>query len=418
MNFARGGGVLESVGNNQKTKEYSMTSVSARSYVAAGLATAIAGVAVASPVLAQSQFHLPAVSGNVELASEVSAVAQHAVSTGAVEVKQIGDAVLHVMASVPHEAATAATTLPGGPLVKQAAVTAVARAVTAVIAANQASSITVHRDSAASPAVSAALPGLPDLQGILGVPLLVADIPVDIAQAAVKGVNEATRGLSNVLFGLGTGDQDEVQFGISQITSAIPDAINRAVGNVQADVNAIEAAVGFNTDAVDSAAVARVVKMADAKNPGAVAVAPKSLNPPKAAAPTKADPTKADPTKGTDTTKGDATADATKGTDSTKPDSTKPDTTKDTTAESSTKPADSKPDTTKPSDHSSTAEHHNAPSTANAAAANKGATKAGASAHNGHTAGAASHPGGSAAKHSAGAGAGAGAKKGGAKGGK
>ena len=49
-----------------------MTSVSARSYVAAGLATAIAGVAVASPVLAQSQFHLPAVSGNVELASEVS----------------------------------------------------------------------------------------------------------------------------------------------------------------------------------------------------------------------------------------------------------------------------------------------------------------------------------------------------------
>ena len=61
-----------------------MTSVSARSYVAAGLATAIAGVAVASPVLAQSQFHLPAVSGNVELASEVSSVAQHAVSTGAV----------------------------------------------------------------------------------------------------------------------------------------------------------------------------------------------------------------------------------------------------------------------------------------------------------------------------------------------
>ena len=279
-----------------------MTSVSARSYVAAGLATAIAGVAVASPVLAQSQFHLPTVSGNVELASEVSSVAQHAVSTGTIEVKQIGDAVLHVMASAPHEAATAATTLAGGPLVKQAAVTAVARAVTAVVAANQAGSITVHRDSASSPAVSAALPGLPNLQGILGVPLLVADIPVDVAQAAVKGVNEATRGLSNVLFGLGTGDQDEVQFGISQITSAIPDAINRAVGNVQADVNAIATALGFNTDAVDSAALAGVAKMADAKNPGAVAVAPKSLNPPKPAAPTKADPTKADATKGDTTT--------------------------------------------------------------------------------------------------------------------
>jgi hypothetical protein len=384
------------------------------------LATAIAGVAVASPVLAQSEFHLPTVSGNVDLASEVSSVTKHAVSTGTIEVKQIGDAVLHVMASVPHEAATAATTLPGGPLVKQAAVTAVARAVTAVIAANQAGSITVHRDSAASPAVSAALPGLPDLQGILGVPLLVADIPVDIAQAAVKGVNEATRGLSNVLFGLGTGDQDEVQFGISQITSAIPDAINRAVGNVQADVNAIATALGFNTNAVDSAAVARVVKMADAKNPGAVAVAPKSLNPPKPAAPTKADPTKGtDATKGTDTTKGGttpeaATSESTKA-DTTKPADTKPADTKSDTTKPDTKPADSKSDTTKPSDHSSTAEHHNAPSTANAAAANKGATKAGASAHNGHTPGTASHAGGSAAKHSAGAGA---KKGGGAKGGK
>ena len=193
-----------------------MTSVSARSYVAAGLATAIAGVAVASPVLAQSEFHLPTVSGNVDLASEVSSVTKHAVSTGTIEVKQIGDAVRHVMASVPHEAATAATTLPGGPLVKQAAVTAVARAVTAVIAANQAGAVTVHRDSASSPAVSAALPGLPDLQGILGVPFLVLDIPVDIAQAALKGVNEASLGLSGVLFGLGIGDQDIVQIGIGQ----------------------------------------------------------------------------------------------------------------------------------------------------------------------------------------------------------
>jgi hypothetical protein len=59
-----------------------MISVSARSYIAAGLATAIVGVAVVSPVLAQSQIHLPTVAGNVELASEVSSVAQHAVSTG------------------------------------------------------------------------------------------------------------------------------------------------------------------------------------------------------------------------------------------------------------------------------------------------------------------------------------------------
>ena len=112
---------------------------------------------------------------------------------------------------------------------------------------------------------------------------------------------------------------------MSQITSAIPDSINLAVSNVQADVNAIANALGFNTDAVDSAALAGVAKVADAKNPGAVAVAPKSLNQPKPDAPTKADPTKAAPTKadatkgtdttkGTDSTKGDATADATKAT--------------------------------------------------------------------------------------------------------
>ena len=92
-----------------------MISVSARSYVAAGLATAIAGVAVASPMLVQSQIHLPAVSGNVELASEVSALTQHAVSSGTTEVKQITDAVRHVVASAPHGAATAATDLAGDP---------------------------------------------------------------------------------------------------------------------------------------------------------------------------------------------------------------------------------------------------------------------------------------------------------------
>ena len=206
-----------------------MTSVSARSYVAAGLATAIAGVAVASPVLAQSNIHLPTLSGDVELASEVSSVAQHAVSSGTIEVKQITDAVRHVVASAPHGAATAATDLAGGPLVKKAAVTAVARAVTAVVAANQASApggVTVHRNSASSPAVSAALP---NLQGILGVPFLVLDIPVDIAQSAFQALSDASFGLSGVLFGLGIGDQDLVQTGLDEIGSSLPDNINQAV---------------------------------------------------------------------------------------------------------------------------------------------------------------------------------------------
>ncbi|HEY6574545.1 MAG TPA: hypothetical protein VI029_06360, partial [Mycobacterium sp.] len=343
-----------------------MTSVSARSYVAAGLATAIAGVAVASPVLAQSEIHLPAVSDNVDLASEVSSATQHAVSTGTIEVKQIGDAVRHVMASAPHEAATAATALPGGPLIRKAAATAVTRAVTAVVAANPAGSVTVHRDSASSPAVTAALPSL---RGILGIPALALAIPVDSAEGVLDGADEATLGLGNVLFGLGTGDNDTVRFGINEIASAIPDGINEGVSRVTSDVQAIASALGFNFDAADRAALAGVAKVADAKNPGAVNVAKPD------------DATKPDTTKPA-TTKPEATKPGTTKSDTT-PESTKPDTTKPADA----KPADTKSDTTKPSNHSTTAEHHTGAATVKDAG-DKGATKAGASAHNGHTPGA------------------------------
>jgi hypothetical protein len=396
-----------------------MTSVSARSYVAAGLATAIAGVAVASPVLAQSNIHIPTISGDVELASEVSSVAQHAVSSGTIEVKQITDAVRAVVASAPHGAATAATDLAGGPLVKKAAVTAVARAVTAVVAANQASApggVTAHRDSASSPAVSAALPGLPNLQDILGVPFLVLDIPVDIAQSSFQALSDASFGLSGVLFGLGVGDQGLVQDGLDEIASSLPDNINQAVSNVQADVDAIAHALGFNFDTADRAALAGVAKVADVKKPGAVAVSkPDDVTKPDVTKPDASkDTTKPDTTKNTtkpDTTKNTTKPDTTKP-DTTKPDTTKPDTTKDTTA-ASTK--DSTKDSTKPSNHSSTTEHQTGAATVKNAG-DKGATKAGASATNGHTPGAASHAGGTGAKHSAGAG--AGAKKGGSKGGK
>jgi hypothetical protein len=379
------------------------------------LATAIAGVAVASPVLAQSAFHLPAVSGNVELASQVSSVAQRAVSDGVIEVKEISDAVRHVVASAPHGAATAAADLAGGPLVKKAAVTAVARAVTAVVAANSAAgAVTLHRDSASSPAVAAAVP---NLQSVLGIPFLVADIPVDIAQSAFQALSDASFGLSGVLFGLGIGDGALVQDGINEIASSLPDNINQAVTNVTADVQAIADALGLNFDAADRDALTRVAKVADAKNQGAVAVAKKSPGT-GAEDTTKPDTTKPDTTKGEttkpDATKGDTTegADATKG-ETAKPDATKGETTKPDATKSDTTKGETKPDTTKPS-NSSTAEHHTGAATVKDAG-DKGATKAGTSAHNGHTPGAASHPGGTGAKHTSAAGA---KKGGGAKGGK
>jgi hypothetical protein len=355
--------------------------VSERSYIVAGLATAIAGVAVASPVLAQSQIHLPTVAGNVELASEVSSVAQHAVSTGAVEVSQISDAVRHVVASAPHGAATAATDLAGGPLVEKAAVTAVARAVTAVVAASRNSSVGgvgVHRDSASSPAVAAAAP---NLQGILGIPLLALDIPLDVAQSAFQALTDASAGLSQALFGLGTGDSAIAQFGLGEIASSIPDAVMQVVDLTAVDVKAIASALGFNVDAADRNALAGIAKVADAKNQAAVKKSLEQAKPDTAP--------KRDISNGAGATKDGATKDG----------ATKPESTKDGAA--------AKPEATKSSSHSSTAAHHTGAATVKDAGDKgaTGATKAGGSAHHGHPPGAASHPGGSGAKHSDGAGA-------------
>jgi hypothetical protein len=402
--------------------------VSARSYVAAGLATAVAGAMVASPMLAQRQVQLPSVSSaSVELSAFVSdaeRAAEHAMSDAAVGVRAVRNVVAQAAGSAPQATATAAAGLKSNPLMKAAAVTVVAKAVHSVAAASSnhaTNAAAVQRNAATSPAAAAALPGLPDLSRILAVPALIADIPVDIAQSEFSALDDASTGLSNVLFGLGIGDMDEVQTGFQQIADSLPNNFMHAVDFVTQDVQAIGDALGFggfagfgNVPANDlSPAVA-------AKRQGALAVTDKPIQKPDAVdAPKDGTTTKAadTPTKAGDTSKADASTKAdsttkaddstkadstTKADDSTKADSTTKadDSTKadDTTkADSTTKTDDAKGGTQSTSDSSTSTAHQNAPSSVNGSVKNSGATKTENAGHTGAASGTSSRGGGSAA---------------------
>ena len=215
----------------------------------------------------------------------------------------------------------------------------------------------MHRDGATSPAVGAALPSL---QGILGIPLLIAAIPVEVAGGAFDVVTEVSLGLGVILAGLGTGDNAEVQEGINFIETEVPKAINQTVQLVSQAVGDVAKALGVNVDAADRDQLARAASVADEKTEGALGVVKKPFEQPKPADTTTPDTTK-DTTKG-DTTKGDTTKGATPSPTPPRPTRTKPDAPSDTTKADTTKgltpPRD---DATKPSGHSSTAVHHAAP---------------------------------------------------------
>ena len=87
-----------------------MTIVSSRSYIAAGLAAAMAGMVMTSPMLAQRPSHLPTVSSaRVELSSLASGASEEAV----VDAQKVHEALRHIAASVPREALTASTGVAG-----------------------------------------------------------------------------------------------------------------------------------------------------------------------------------------------------------------------------------------------------------------------------------------------------------------
>ncbi|MGY4652161.1 hypothetical protein ACVWWN_005957 [Mycobacterium sp. URHB0021] len=347
-----------------------MIGVSARSYVAAGLATAIAGAAVASPALAQKAVQLPSVSSaGVELSAFVSDAereAQHAMSDAAVGVKAVANVVHRAAGSAVQGTATAAAGFKNNPLVQAAAVTVVAKAVNAVVdsKSNHATNTAAVQNNAAiapvaatSPAVTAAFPDLPDLSRIVAVPLLLADIPVVLTSEALSTLGEdAGSGLRNVLEGFAFGDIKEVQQGFQQIGNTIPDFLNRANTDFQELTRRVEEAFGVDTGVDDGDAVVSAMKAIDAKSSGTV------------------DSAKADDAKGGTKTTDTKAADSTNAADAKRTD-------------------DAKGGTHSTSKSSTAAGHQNAPSSVNGTAKKNGATKSENAADNGASSGRTSHGG-------------------------
>lgn len=395
-----------------------MIGVSARSYVAAGLATAVAGVALASPVLAQSQVRPSVSSSSVELSafgSEAERAAERGISDAAVGVMAATNVVAQAAESAAQGKATAAAGLKSNPLMQAAAVTVVANAVQAVADSKQnyvSNAAAVQSDSVTSPAVApshavtAAFPGLPGLNRIVAIPLLLADIPVVLTSEALFSLGQNTGfGLRNVLEGFAFGDMDEVKRGFQQIGNTIPDFLNRANTDIVQLTRRVQQVFSVDTGVGNGDAVASAIKAFDAKSQGTV-------NSAKSADSIKAD----DSTKTAGAAK---TAGATKAGHSTK-------------VADNTSAADDANVGTVPTSKPSTGGHENAPSSVNGTVKNSGATKSQNTARNGAASGMMSHGGnastsgtsvsgarGSVTKHAASAGdsgskhPAAGAKKGG-----
>jgi hypothetical protein len=248
-----------------------MIGVSARSYVAAGLATAIAGAMVATPVLARTQVSLPPVpSANVELSAFVSfaeRTAAQAMSEAAVEITAAKNAATSV-GPAPQE--TPAGVMSS--LLQQAAATpSVANGAATVPSpsTNHASNTLQGSSSVNAPAATAAT--LSPLQAIIALPLLLSAIPVIVTAQALETTGEdAAFGTVDVLAGLALGNTTEVNDGFALIGNTFGDFAKATM----ADFAALEAQLApFDSDTASSAnVVASVLKSPGAVTPSSSAV--------------------------------------------------------------------------------------------------------------------------------------------------
>jgi hypothetical protein len=193
-----------------------MIGVSARSYVAAGLATAITGAMVVTPVLAHTQqVALPSVqSANVELSSFVSFAentASHALKEAAVGVSAVKNAVDSVAPSSHGTTAAAGVTASGAATVPTASTTHASN--TAAVQGG---------NSVNAPAAAAAPPN--PLQAIVSGALLLSAIPVIVtAQALVTSGEDAGFGTLDALVGLATNNMTEANAGFKLIGQTFSD---------------------------------------------------------------------------------------------------------------------------------------------------------------------------------------------------
>jgi hypothetical protein len=231
-----------------------MIGVSARSYVAAGLATAITGAIVATPVLARTQVALPSVpSANVELSAFVSLAeraAAHAMSEAAVDVAAVKNAASSVGSAPP---GTTVGTLSNS-LKQAAAVTSrVNGATVPSTGTNHAPNVTAVQGSNAVNAPAAIAATLSPLQAIIALPLLLSTIPVIVTAQALETTGEdAAFGTVDVLAGLALGNTTEVNEGVALIGDTFGDFAKATL----ADFAALQAQLApFLSDTANSANV-------------------------------------------------------------------------------------------------------------------------------------------------------------------
>ncbi len=393
-----------------------MVSVSARSYLAAGLVTAMAGVAVIGPLAAQRQVHLPNVlSANVKLSSAETALSKTEMAVADLAINAVTDVEKAGRqkaqgGSASPAAVPAATAAVSAPDAKTATVHALANVALAVDARPSSQHVAGAAAVQPNPAASAAATAGPSPSAIIAVPLLVADIGLDITFALFAIPNNLLSNTGALVFHLVT-HQGDFQDDLRAIANVIPHDLGLLASDVSADIRSIGDALGLDANGFGGNAVATLAAGASTSSrvvgaASLVNVAPKSVEKPGAvhAKPdVKGDTTDVEApqrhTNEPDTTKGD-----TKTADAAKANAAKGDTTKDET----TKAAAGKGDTAKPGAHSastgssastaSSAEHSTVSS-----AAKGSSTRSGTSARTHRTPGASSHAGGSGAKNGSGA---------------
>jgi trimeric autotransporter adhesin len=373
-----------------------VTSISARSYVAAGLATAMATPAMIGLMAAQGHIHLPNFSSaSVALSSAETALPKAQMAVASLVVKTVTDAEKVQQMAHGDSASASLTAQPA------------AAAVSTPDAKTETLSVLANAARAAQPAAGAAAAVQPSsaavstaaadgISGIIAVPALVVNVGLDVLGEANQAVADVIFDISNADFALATGQTDlpgAIKMGMDSIGASLRADVADAMARVQEDVAAIRDSLGIRSAAAAAQAPA---DSAVAGTGSTVSAATKSLTKQGAVHPNpvvKGDTTKADAPQGHTTqpgaSQGDtASADTTKG-ETTTADSAKVDTAKASVPSTSTV--------------SSTSTASNAGHSTAGSSAVKSTAQSGTSVRKHRAAGASSHAGGSGANKGVGA---------------
>ena len=377
-------------------------SITARSYVAAGLATAMAGSAMIGLMTAQAHIHLPNFSSaSVALSSVDTALPKAQMAVASLVVKTVADA--EKVQRMAHGDSASAS--PAAQPAAAAASTRDAKTGTLSVLANAARAMHVSpgtqpaagagavqpRSAAVSTAAAAAGGAL----GIIAAPALVVNIGLDVLGEANQAVADVIFDISDADFALATGRTDfpgAIKMGSDSIGESLRGDIADAMARVQEDVAAIRGSLGLGSAASAQAPAGSAV----AGTGSSASAATKSL--------TKQGSVHANPVVKGDTTKADAPQGHTTRPGASQGDTASADTTKgETTTAESAKVDTGKASAPSTSKISSTSTASNAGHSIPGSSAVESKAPSGTSVRKHQTAGASSHAGGSGASKGVGA---------------